>query len=207
MAIRLPESGSKIACKYISNPVLLKIPEIAGGGVKFDVRYILLVRSLRPLKLYVHRIFWLRFANRPYSLKELDDYQTHLTVINYRANNHIREMDYETFLQLYHEQYQQHPWSEIETKIFQMFRELFHCATMKEPPLGIGSCSASRALYAADLILESTDNNGIQPKLLEVNFTPDCSRASTYYPNFYNQIFNALYRDLIDTQDILDISN
>ena len=53
MIIRLPESGSKIACKYVSSPVLLKIPEMEGNGVKFDVRYVLLLRSIRPLKYFI----------------------------------------------------------------------------------------------------------------------------------------------------------
>jgi len=87
-----------------------------------------------------------------------------------------------------------------------MFRELFHCASVEQPPFGIGSCLSSRALYAADLILELNPNNEIQPKLLEVNFTPDCHRACTVHPNFYNQIFNVLFRDLTDDHDIVDIS-
>jgi tubulin--tyrosine ligase-like protein 12 len=208
MVIRLPESGSKIACKYVSTPVLLKIPEIQGAGVKFDVRYVLLLRSIRPLKLYVHKIFWLRFANKPFSMEELDDYETHFTVMNYRENAELRQMDCETFTGMYNEQYGQNgeTWTIIEQGIFQMFRELFDCATAEEPPLGIGSCLSSRALYAADVMLELNNNNKIQPKLLEINFTPDCHRACTYYPNFYNQIFNVLFRDLIDDQDILDIS-
>jgi tubulin--tyrosine ligase-like protein 12 len=209
MVIRLPESGSKIACKYISTPLLLHIPEIEGDGVKFDIRYVLLLRSIRPLRLYVHRIFWLRFANKPFSLKELDDYETHFTVMNYRTNAHLRQMDCETFISMYNEQHSQHgeTWSVIEQCIFEMFRELFHCATVEEPPLGIGSCVSSRAVYAADIMLELNNNNHkIQPKLLEINFTPDCSRACSYYPNFYNQVFNALFRDLIDDQDIFDIS-
>jgi tubulin--tyrosine ligase-like protein 12 len=205
MAIRLPESGSKIACKYISNPVLLKIPEIEGEGVKFDVRYVLLLHSIRPLKLYVHKIFWLRFANKSFSMKELDDYETHFTVMNYRTNTNLRQMDCETFINMYNEQYSE-PWSSIEQRIFQMFRELFHCATIEEPPFGIGSCLSSRALYAADLMLEMTSNNKIQPKLLEINYAPDCHRACTYYPNFYNQIFNVLFRDLTNDQDVIDIS-
>ncbi|UJR21927.1 hypothetical protein I4U23_024996 [Adineta vaga] len=205
MVIRLPESGSKIACKYVSTPVLLKMPDLNDEGVKFDVRYVLLVRSVRPLKLYVQKIFWLRFANKPFSLKTFDDYETHFTVMNYRVNAELRQMDCETFVGLFNEQHGGN-WSMIEQRIFQMFREVFHCATIEEPPLGIGSCISSRALYAADLILEWNDKNQIQPKLLEINFTPDCHRACTYYPNFYNQIFNVLFRDQIDDHDVIDIS-
>ena len=207
MVIRLPESGSKIACKYVSTPMLLKVPEIEGGGVKFDVRYMLLLRSIRPLKLYVHKIFWLRVANKPYSKEELDDCETHFTAINYRVNTELREIDCETFVRMYNEQHGQNgeTWSIVEQSIFQTFRELFHCATVEEPPLGIGSCLSSRALYAADVILELNNNNKIQPKLLEVNFTPDCQRACSYYSNFYNQIFNFLFRNLTD-ESIVDIS-
>ncbi|CAF4220136.1 unnamed protein product, partial [Rotaria magnacalcarata] len=42
MIIRLPESGPKIACKYVSSPVLLKIPEMENQSIKFDVRYVIL---------------------------------------------------------------------------------------------------------------------------------------------------------------------
>jgi tubulin--tyrosine ligase-like protein 12 len=108
---------------------------------------------------------------------------------------------------MYNEQHGQNDqtWSIIEQRIFQMFREIFQCATIEEPPLGIGSCLSSRALYAADLMLEIIDNQ-VQPKLLEINFTPDCHRACTFYPDFYNQVFNVLFRDVTDEQDVIDIS-
>lgn len=34
------------------------------GRVKFDIRYILLLRSVKPLRLFVYDVFWLRFSNR-----------------------------------------------------------------------------------------------------------------------------------------------
>ena len=201
MILRLPESGSKIACKYISTPVLLRIPEIEGGGVKFDIRYMLLLRSIRPLKLFVHRIFSLRFASKPFSLDELDDSATHFTVINHPAHS----MDCQTFIDMFNEQYNEN-WSNVEQKIFQVFQELFHCATIEEPPLGIGSCPSSRAFYAVDIMLEMNIQNEIQVKLLEVNFQPDCQRVCSRYPKFYNQIFNNLFRDLTEEDEIRDIS-
>lgn len=199
MILRLPESGSKIACKYISTPLLL---QIAGAGLKFDLRYMLLVRSLRPLKLYVHEIFGFRFANKPFSMEELDDANTHITV----TNAPLREMDCRTFVQTFNEQHGQ-SWSMIEERIFQMFREVFHCATREEPPLGIGSCLSSRTLYAAELMLELTSTNEIQPKLLEVNFSPDARRVCSQSPSFYNQVFNVLFRDLTEGQNVRDISS
>ncbi|CAF4111917.1 unnamed protein product [Rotaria sordida] len=197
MIIRLSESGSKLACKYVSNSFLLKISDIEGNRVKFDVRYILLLRSIRPLKLYVHKIFWLRFVNKPFSMKELDDHETHFTIMDYRVNTHIRQIDYETFITLFNEQ-----------RIFEMFQEIFHCVTIEEPPFGIGSYLSSRALYAADLILELKHNNKIQPKLLEINFVPNCQYTCTSYPTFYyHQVFNVLFRNLTDDEDTVDISS
>lgn len=47
--------------KYIESPVLF-LRDV--GSVKFDIRYIVLLRSVRPLRLFVYDVFWLRFSNR-----------------------------------------------------------------------------------------------------------------------------------------------
>ncbi|XP_034529609.1 tubulin--tyrosine ligase-like protein 12 isoform X2 [Notolabrus celidotus] len=60
--IRQRESTPKVVCKYLEDPVLFHREEL--GMVKFDIRYMLMVRSLKPLKLYTYNVFWLRFANR-----------------------------------------------------------------------------------------------------------------------------------------------
>ena len=75
----------KIVQKYIEDPVLFHRADIDGGGVKFDVRYVVLLASVRPLKLFVYKVFWLRFANRRFSLENYDDYQKHFTVMNYAS--------------------------------------------------------------------------------------------------------------------------
>ena len=77
-------TGPKIVQKYIEDPVLFHRPDI-DGGVKFDVRYVVLLASVRPLKLFVYKVFWLRFANRKFSLENYDDYQKHFTVMNYAS--------------------------------------------------------------------------------------------------------------------------
>ena len=51
-----------MVCKYIEDPVLFSREEV--GMVKFDIRYMLMLRSVRPLRLYAYDVFWLRFANR-----------------------------------------------------------------------------------------------------------------------------------------------
>ena len=58
----------------------------------------------------------------------------------------------------------------------------------------------SRAIYAADLMLEWTGDHMIQPKLLEINYSPDCVRACRYHSNFYNHMMTVLFLD--QTTDI-----
>lgn len=56
-----------------------------------------------------------------------------------------------------------------------------------------------RAIYAVDLMLEwnraTEPCPGIQPKLLEVNYSPDCIRACRYHPSFFNHVFETLFLD------------
>ncbi|KAK8941396.1 hypothetical protein KSP39_PZI010127 [Platanthera zijinensis] len=52
--VRLMETGPKICQKYIERPALFK-------GRKFDLRYIVLVRSMKPLEIFLADIFWVRF--------------------------------------------------------------------------------------------------------------------------------------------------
>lgn len=49
--IRLMETGPKICQKYIEHPALF-------NGKKFDLRYIVLVRSMNPLELFLSDVFW-----------------------------------------------------------------------------------------------------------------------------------------------------
>lgn len=52
----------QVVSKYIESPVLFLREDV--GNVKFDIRYIVLLRAVRPLKLFVYDVFWLRFSNR-----------------------------------------------------------------------------------------------------------------------------------------------
>ena len=55
-------SSMLIRC-FGSDPVLFYRDDV-GGYVKMDIRYILLLKCVQPLKLYANRVFWLRFANK-----------------------------------------------------------------------------------------------------------------------------------------------
>lgn len=52
--IRLMETGPKICQKYIEHPALFK-------GRKFDLRYIVLVRSMNPVELFLSDVFWVYY--------------------------------------------------------------------------------------------------------------------------------------------------
>ncbi|XP_059610380.1 tubulin--tyrosine ligase-like protein 12 [Phlebotomus argentipes] len=190
--MRLPATGPKIAQKYVEHPVLFTRTDLEGARVKFDVRYVILLKSINPLSAHVHRNFFLRFANRSYRLDDGFDYETHFTVMNYSETADLHHLPCAEFLIKWSEQYPEHPWDEVEVAICEMLREMLSGAVQKVPPCGLGANLQSRALYAADIIL-SWDDGKIQPKLLEVNWMPDCQRACEYYPEFYNDVFKLLF--------------
>ncbi|XP_047536962.1 tubulin--tyrosine ligase-like protein 12 [Vanessa atalanta] len=193
---RLPMSGPKVAQKYIENPVLFERQDV--GLVKFDVRYVILLKSVNPTVLYVYNNFFLRLSNKEFTLDNFDDYEKHFTVMNYSEGVPLFKLLCEDFKAAWSEQYANYNWAEVEKSIFKMFSELFTAATAKDAPCGIAKSPQSRALYAADIMLSWNENDKdkfIQPKLLEVNWMPDCRRACEYYPDFYNDIFSVMFLD------------
>jgi tubulin--tyrosine ligase-like protein 12 len=54
--VRLYETGPKIAQKYIERPITFK-------GRKIDLRYVVLLKSVLPLQVYVCEEFYIRFSN------------------------------------------------------------------------------------------------------------------------------------------------
>jgi len=61
--VRLVETGAKIAQKYIDRPITFQ-------GRKIDLRYVVLLKSLLPLQLYVPEEFYIRFSNNQFTMAE-----------------------------------------------------------------------------------------------------------------------------------------
>lgn len=189
--LRLQCTGPKIAQKYIENPVLYSRREIE-AKVKFDIRYVILLRSIKPLDVHIYKNFFLRFANKPFELANFDEYERHFTVMNYTNPDELKHVTMTEFLDEWTQQYPEHKWDGIEQKICELVKSVFESAIAKPPPSGIGESPQSRAMYAADIML-SWDNGEMQPKLLEINWAPDCKRACDYYPSFFDDVFRFLF--------------
>eukprot|EP01039_Chlorochromonas_danica_P008757 gene8756-9656_t len=169
----VPFDGSdRIAQLFVENPLLI-------GGRKFDMRYIVFVRNFFPLEAYTHQIRYGRLANKPYSVKDLGDWQVALTVCAYDEDEEIankQERAFYTDLEKnMEEQYGPNKIDieEMHHRTLKMLRELFTGAGKE-----IGTWPNSSAYYAVDLIYEGppsgyTEKFTPQPKLLEVNFMGD----------------------------------
>uniref|UniRef100_A0A915PNG0 Tubulin--tyrosine ligase-like protein 12 n=1 Tax=Setaria digitata TaxID=48799 RepID=A0A915PNG0_9BILA len=195
--IRLIESGPKIACKYIHQPVLFRRPD-NGNMVKFDLRYVIFLRSLRPLKLFLYRNFWVRFAINDFSLSELDDRDAHFTVFNYCKSDEVLDMDCKTFISQWEKLYAV-KWDEIQEKINEVIKDVVKTVSSEKPPRGIAPNAQSRAMYGMDIMLkwdsDDLSSRKISVSFIEGNFMPDCDRACKFYADFADIAFKALFTD------------
>ncbi|KAL5098334.1 hypothetical protein RYX36_002661 [Vicia faba] len=189
--IRLMETGPKICQKYIEQPALFQ-------GKKFDLRYVVLVRSMHPLEIFLSDCFWVRIANNQYSLDKssLFEYETHFTVMNYRGR--INHKNIKDFVREFEEEHKV-KWLDIHTRVRNMIRSVFEAAAVAHPEM---HSPTSRAIYGVDVMLDSS----FQPKLLEVTYCPDCTRACKYDMDivvgeggvakgvdFFNNVFKCLF--------------
>jgi tubulin--tyrosine ligase-like protein 12 len=142
-------------------------------------------------------------------LDNLDDYEKHFTVMNYKPTVTLKQIHYNEFIPEFEQQNPDFKWSQLEAKIFKMIRQVFEGASKEKPPKGMPHNVQSRAMYAVDLMLDwQTDENNvktIEPMICEINYQPDCTRACTYHPSFYNDIFNTLFMDSLDHRNVTKI--
>ncbi|KAK1301437.1 hypothetical protein QJS10_CPB12g01783 [Acorus calamus] len=189
--IRLMETGPKICQKYIEHPALFR-------GKKFDLRYIVLVRSMDPVEIFLADVFWARLANNAYTLEKSSffEYETHFTVMNYVGR--LNHMNTPEFVMEFEREHQVN-WLDIHQRIREMIRSVFYSAAAVHPEM---HSSKSRAIYGVDVMLDCF----YKPKILEVTYCPDCTRACKYDTEavmgnrgvikgqeFFNYIFGSLF--------------
>ncbi|KAH7297146.1 hypothetical protein KP509_26G055800 [Ceratopteris richardii] len=163
--IRLAETGPKICQKYVEHPALFE-------GKKFDLRYVVLLRSLDPFELFLSDVFWTRISNNKYTLdrESLSEYETHFTVMNYgRKLVHVNTHDFIPAFEKEHSV----DWRNIHEKVRHMLRAVFEGAFELHPEM---HSSRARAIYGVDVLLTDT----YEPRLLEITYCPDCTRACKY---------------------------
>ena len=177
--IRAVETGPKICQKYFCNPFLM-------NNKKFDLRFIIAVKSLLPLELYFYeKMFWIRSANKDYNKESLsfDDYEVHFTVMNYSkfGMQTIYDKDFIKYLKDRNIE-----WDPIYKKLRTKVKNVMLMAC-KDCPQMINF--NSRAIYGLDAMLDDQ----LEPHIIEINYQPDCTRACKFVPEFYNDIFSTLF--------------
>ena len=177
--IRAVETGPKICQKYFSKPFLM-------NNRKFDLRFIIAIKSLLPLELYFYdKMFWIRSANKEYNNESLsfDDYEVHFTVMNYSKfqMKTVYDKDFINYLKERNIE-----WEPIYNKLKAKVKNVMLMAC-KDCPQMINY--NSRAIYGLDVMLDEE----LEPYIIEINYQPDCTRACKFIPEFYNDIFSTLF--------------
>ena len=100
--------------------------------------------------------------------------------MNYGKVSDFKQIKYKDFIEEFEKDYNPVQWSTIHDKIKKMLRNTFIAAGIKHPDMQNDKC---RSVYGIDIMI---DADTMEPKLLEMTFSPDCKRACEYYPTFYN---------------------
>ncbi|CEF62530.1 Tubulin--tyrosine ligase-like protein 12 [Strongyloides ratti] len=204
--IRQVETGPKIACKYIEDPVLFTRPDTK-KNVKFDLRFIVYVTSLSPVTCYMYNKFWPRFAVNEYSLDNLEDSLAHFTVHNYTDKSLILNMFSDDFIQEFEKTYPNQQWKNVEKQIYEVVKQVITTSSILPSPRGVSPNAQSRGMYGIDVMLgwKDSSHKEIQVYFLECNFIPDCKRACDFYPDFADTTFRTLFLNEIDSEKVTKI--
>ncbi|CAK8683225.1 unnamed protein product [Clavelina lepadiformis] len=157
--VRLRETNiPMVACKYIEDPVLIRCGDEA-PAVKFDIKFVLLVTSFRPLKVHCWEGFTVRCANKGFALNNFDDYEQHFTIMPYGGfNSNFDWMDPDEFIERFQTQHEDTKWEDVVKNIYKCINAFMKSSVARPIPFGVGQYSRSRAIYSADVMLEWKTN-------------------------------------------------
>ncbi|CAO3695287.1 unnamed protein product [Umbelopsis ramanniana] len=183
-AVRQRETATpKIVQEYVDKPLLYH-------DRKFDLRYIVLLQQTQPMIACVYNMFWIRLANKKYDMHNLDDYEKHFTVMNY-SNYQMTQIHYQEFIKNIEKEHKGLKWADVQKDINVAIKDVLSAACTQEQPLGMSGPSTEFkpfAVYGFDVMVTSD----LKPKIIEVNFSPDCTRACQYDSDFVNNIFSVV---------------
>ncbi|KAH0786767.1 tubulin--tyrosine ligase-like protein 12 [Histomonas meleagridis] len=183
--LRHASVGPRLTQRYIWNPLLI-------SGVKFDLRYIVLLKSVKPMELFAYKVFWPRLSPKKWALDDFDDYERHFTVMNYRAPSKVTHKTYVDFIEMFENENKGIKWDTVQQKIYEAIRDLFKCGCQK-----MVATPYTKAMYGIDVMV----TNDLEPIILECNFQPDCKRACNLCPTFVDDVFEVLYVEQPVTND------
>jgi len=180
--LRMMETGPRIAQKYIHKPLKLR-------NKKIDHRFIVLVKSIQPLEVFIYKTFMTRTSNNKFTLdpRSIDNFETHFTIMTYSGRKQD-EIAPEWFLETFDQAHKDKniSWDLTYGRIKDMVKEIFTAVNRAHPEMHNKNC---RAIYGMDVMIDED----YQPKLLELTFAPDCKRPSTLNPEFWNDIFDCFF--------------
>mmetsp|Transcript_10271 Transcript_10271/g.15620 ORF Transcript_10271/g.15620 Transcript_10271/m.15620 type:complete len:213 (-) Transcript_10271:50-688(-) len=187
LVLRLMETGPKIAQKYIERPITF-------NNRKIDLRYVVLIKSLLPLQVYVTNEYYIRFGNNEFTMAEstFSEYETHFTVMNY--GNQMTNMRCEPFQEAFDLEYESRGIKferDLTPKIHKAMADVFKAFQVRygKEIESLGNLSKSRALYGVDVMV----NQDLEAKVLEVTFAPDMDRFGQFQPQGWDEVFGCLF--------------
>ena len=159
------------------------------------MRFVVLVKSVLPLELYVYDEFYTRHSNNLFEMDEssLSTYETHFTVMNYTEGVKITNIRYFDFEKEFNQENEgKITFAKIRERIHEAIKKVFISFQVKygkELEKSMDIARRSRGVYGVDVMI--TDQ--YEPKILEVTFSPDCKRACRFNPEFFNEVFGCLF--------------
>jgi len=194
---RYAEMGPAVACRYVERPLLLQCRKV-------DIRFYVALALTAPPKAMVYKRFYTRVAAADYDPTQMGDLDRHVTVQCYRhgkgptgtsgidaaldERGMLRMEDFVTAFEAEHGE----RWQPVEDGIHRVLGTLLSLAAEK-----CGAWPRCHALYGVDVMLTreagSSSTGGLQPVVLEVNYSPDPTTVLAHDPSFYDNVLAGMF--------------